>query len=181
LATPPSIGAGGGIGAACQKEGATLALDEINAKGGIKGMKFELVIEDDKGDPKEAANVAKKFTADENIKVVIGHVTSPTSFAAAPIYQRAKMPEIIALASNPDLTKQGNYIFQNTTTQLVESPTGARYAIKNLGKKNIAFIYINDDWGNSVKVYFPKAVEELGGKLVARKPIRPMKLTSGTY
>lgn len=156
-----------------QKEGAVLAVEEINAKGGIKGRAFELVAEDDKNDPKESANVAKKFAADENIKVVIGHLSSPTSFAAAPIYERAKLPNIISLASNPDLPKQGTYIFQNTTTQEVESPSAARYIIKNLGKKNIAFVYINDDWGNSVKAYFPKSVDELGGKLVATEAYTP--------
>lgn len=156
-----------------QKQGADLAVAEINAKGGINGIKFDLIVEDDKADPKEAANVAKKFTADPKIKVVIGHLTTPMSFAAGPIYQRAKVPQIISLASNPNLPKQGDYIFQNTTVQTAESPGAARYAIKHVRAKKVALIYINDDWGASVKEIFPKAVEELGGKIVAIEAYTP--------
>jgi branched-chain amino acid transport system substrate-binding protein len=171
LATPLS-GRGADWGR-MQKEGAMLALEEINAKGGVKGMKLELQIEDDKADPKEAATVAKKLVANQKIKVVIGHLTSPTSFAAAPIYQRAKVPMLIALASNPALPKLGDYIFHNSATQLDESPAAAKYAADILKVKKVAFIYINDDWGASVKDVFPNAAKDRGIEVVATEAYTP--------
>jgi branched-chain amino acid transport system substrate-binding protein len=156
-----------------QKQGVELAVQEINAKGGIKGFKFEVVTEDDKMDPKEAANIAKKFGSDEKIKVVVGGFTSSGSFAAAPIFQKARLPFIVSLASNPKIPDEGTYIFQNATTQLDESPATAWYAVKKLGAKKIALIHSNDDWGRSVREYFPKAVQKMGGEMVAIEAYTP--------
>src|SRR6185503_17190102 len=62
-------------------EGAQLAADEVNAKGGIKGKKVVIRVEDDKGDPKEAATVAQKFASDDAILAVLGHYSSSACFA----------------------------------------------------------------------------------------------------
>src|SRR4030042_3280419 len=75
-----------------QRMGVELALAEINSRGGVRGVKFNYKMEDDKMDNKEAANIAKKFVADKEVKVVIGSINTPTVFAAAPIYERGKLP-----------------------------------------------------------------------------------------
>lgn len=150
-----------------QKQGVEFAVQEINAKGGIKGIKFEVVTEDDKLDPKEAANIAKKFGSNEKIKVVVGGAGTSPAFAAAPIFQKEKLPFIVSLASNPKIADEGTYIFQNCTTQLGESPATAWYAVKKLGAKKIALIHSNDDLGRSVRDYFPQAVKKMGGEMVA--------------
>ena len=150
-----------------QKQGVDLAVQEINAKGGIKGIKFEVVPEDDKLDPKEAANIAKKFGSNEKIKVVVGGCGTSPAFAAAPIFQKEKLPFIVSLASNPKIPDEGTYIFQNATTQLDESPATAWYAVKKLKAKKIALIHSNDDLGRSVRETFPKAVQKMGGEMVA--------------
>lgn len=156
-----------------QKQGVEMAVQEINAKGGVKGIKFELLIEDDKGDPKESATVAKKFASNEKIKVVLGGFSSAVSFADAPIFQKARLPFIVSLGSHPKIPDEGTYIFQNSTTQLDESPAAAWYCIKKLGAKKIALIHVNDDWGRSVREYFPKAVGKMGGEMVAIEAYTP--------
>ena len=156
-----------------QKMGVDLALEEINAKGGVNGYKFACEIGDDRMENKEAANLAKKFVSDPKIKVVIGSINTPTVFAAAPIYERGKLPYIVSWASHPDIAKQGKYIFQNDLNMDYEPMAAAQYAIKNLGLKKIAFMYINDDWGNVVKERFLKAVPKLGGEIVASEAYSP--------
>jgi len=156
-----------------QKQGVTMAVDEINGKGGVNGVKFEVITEDDKGDPKESANVAQKFVADARIKVVIGPFSSPSCFAAGPIYQRAKLAIIPSLASNSDIPKQGNYIFQNSSTHADDAPGTAHYLVNVLKAKKIALVYINDDFGRGYKQHLEPAVEKLGGEFVAAEAYNP--------
>ena len=168
----PFSGSGADYGR-MQKMGVDLALEEINGKGGVKEYKLDYKTEDDKMENKEAANIAKKFVSDPGIKVVIGSINTPTVFAAAPIYERGKLPYIVSWASHPDIPKQGKYIFQNDLNMDYEPVAAARYAINNLGLKKLAFMHINDDWGNIVKAKFPPAVEKLGGKVVAIEAYSP--------
>ena len=79
---------------------AQLAADEVNAKGGIKGKKVVIRVEDNKGDPKEAATVAEKFASDDKVLAVVGHYTSSACFAAIPIYTRARLATISPSASH---------------------------------------------------------------------------------
>jgi len=156
-----------------QKMGAELATELINAKGGVRGYKFGFVVGDDKMDPKEAANVAKKFSVNSNILAVTGSVNSPTVFAAGPIYNRAKLAYLVCWASHPNIPKIGKYVFQSDLTQDQEAPAAALYAINTLGAKRVAFIHINDAWGNSVRDRLPQAVEKLGGEMVAVEAYTP--------
>jgi branched-chain amino acid transport system substrate-binding protein len=156
-----------------QKMGVELALAEINGRGGVKGYKFDFKVEDDKMDNKEAANIAKKFVANNEVKVVIGSINTPTVFASAPIYERGKLPYLVSWASHPDIPKQGKYIFQNDLNMDYEPAAAARFAIKNLGLKRLAFMHINDDWGAVCRDRFPPAVEKLGGKVVSIEAYQP--------
>src|SRR5438552_3624586 len=88
-------------------EGAQLAADEANQKGGINGKKVVIRVEDDKGDPKDAATVAQKFASDDRILAVLGHYSSSACFAAIPIYSKAHLATITPSASHTDLTNQG--------------------------------------------------------------------------
>src|SRR5262249_33041336 len=87
-------------------EGAQLAADEVNQKGGINGKKVVIRVEDDKGDPKDAATVAQKFASDDRILAVLGHYSSSACFAAIPIYSKAHLATITPSASHTDLTTQ---------------------------------------------------------------------------
>ena len=156
-----------------QKMGVDMALDEINGKGGVRGYKFAYQAEDDKMDNKEAANIAKKFTSDPKIMIVIGSINTPTVLAAAPIYERAKMPYLVSWASHPDIPKQGKYIFQNDLNMDYEPWAAVKYAKNNLGLKKLAFMNINDDWGNICKVKFKSSAEKEGMEIVAMEAYQP--------
>jgi branched-chain amino acid transport system substrate-binding protein len=149
-------------------EGAQLAADEANARGGIKGRKVVIRVEDDKGDPKEAATVAQKFASDDRILAVLGHYSSSACFAAIPIYTRAHLATITPSASHTDLTKQGGkYMFRMWSPISVYVPDLAQYTVKKLGKKSVGVIYVQNDWGIQTKDYFVKELEKLGGRVAA--------------
>ena len=149
-------------------EGAQLAADEVNAKGGIKGKKVVIRVEDDKGDPKDAATVAQKFASDDAVLAVLGHYSSSACFAAIPIYTKARLATITPSASHTDLTKQGGkYMFRMWSPISVYVPDLAQYTVKKLGKKNIGVVYVQNDWGIQTKDYFVKEVEKLGARVAA--------------
>jgi len=153
-------------------EGAQLAADEVNQKGGIKGKKVVIRVEDDKGDPKDAATVAQKFASDDRVLAVLGHYSSSACFAAIPIYSKAHLATITPSASHTDLTKQGGkYMFRMWSPISVYVPDLAQYTVKKLGKKNVAVVYAQNDWGIQTKDYFLKELEKLGAKVAATEVV----------
>lgn len=155
------------------KNAAELAIEKVNAKGGVNGKKLKLVVGDSKADPKEAANIAQKFVSDSNIMAVIGDFTSTAALAGAPIYQKSGLVQLSPTSSHPDFTKQGNYIFRNIASQAVEGPALADYVVKDLNKKKVAIVYIKNDWGIVAHEFFMKKAKELGADIVAVEPYLP--------
>ena len=149
------------------KRAAELMAKKVNEGGGVDGQQIKLEIIDDKNDAKEATNVAQKLVSDKDVVGVIGHFSSTASLAAAPIYERNGLVELSPTSSHPDFTSQGTYMFRNINTQATEGPILANFALNDLNKKNIAVIYINNDWGITAKDNFIKGVEDLGGNITA--------------
>jgi branched-chain amino acid transport system substrate-binding protein len=145
-----------------------LAVDKVNAAGGVKGKKIELVLMDSKGDAKESAEIARKFSQDQQILAVIGDFSSTCCMAGAPIYQEAGLVQISPTASHPDFAKMGDFQFGTVGRQDDEGPFMAKYVAKKFLKaKKVAVIYINNDWGLVTTEYFKKAAQKEGVKIVA--------------
>ncbi|MDR2179843.1 MAG: ABC transporter substrate-binding protein [Synergistaceae bacterium] len=149
------------------KNANTLAVDEINAKGGVLGKKVELIIMDSKSDPKEAALIAQKFTADKSIVAQVGDFSSTACFAAAPVYERAKMVQLAPTSSHPEFTKQGEYMFTISGLQNSRTPFIVEHVLRDyLHKKKVALIYPNNDFGLAVQREFGPACEKFGLEIV---------------
>lgn len=142
-----------------------LAAEHVNAKGGVNGAQLKLIIEDSKSDPKEGVLIAQKFVSDPRILAVVGDFNSSTSMAAAEIYNPGGLVQISPTASHPDFTAIGEYIFRAGTTQAMEGPFLAEWAVEDLGIKSIASIYINNDWGLVANQYFVEKAKELGATI----------------
>jgi branched-chain amino acid transport system substrate-binding protein len=155
------------------KQGMEVAIDQINKAGGIKGRMIEIVVGDSRADPKEAALVAQKFTANPKIVAVVGDFTSSCAMAAAPIYESAQMVQVSPSSSHPDFTRLGKFMFRNTPTQEYEAPFLAKWAVRDLGKKKVATIYIKNDWGISTNKYFVETAKSLGAEVVAQEEFLP--------
>lgn len=153
--------------------GFDLALEEINANGGIDGRKLDYVFEDSQSDPKQSVAIARKFTTNPQIVVEVGDFASPASMAASPIYQRAGLVQFGFTNSHPDFTKGGDYMWSNSISQAEEQPKLAEYAVKGLGLKKIAVLHLNTDWGRTSKDNFISGAEKLGASVVVSEGYLP--------
>ena len=104
------------------KQGFDLALDEINAAGGIKGRPLAYIFEDSQSDPRQSVAIAQKFVADPKIVVELGDFSSPASMAASPIYQRPGLVQFGFTNSHPDFTKGGDFMWSTSVSQADEQP-----------------------------------------------------------
>jgi branched-chain amino acid transport system substrate-binding protein len=146
------------------KKGFDLALDEINASGGINGRPLAYVFEDTQSDPRQTVTVARKYVADERIAVEVGDFSSAASMAASPIYQAAEMVQFGFTNSHPDFTKGGDYVWSNAVNQKDEMPLLADF-LRDLGLKKIAVLHLNSDWGRTAKDLLVEAVKQRGGEI----------------
>ncbi len=142
----------------------TVAVEEINEAGGIKGRKIELVYEDSQGDPKQTVAIAQKFVDDRRILAVLGDIPTPAIMAASPVFQKARMVQM-SMGSHPDLTKAGEFIFANQMSQRQIAASLATIAVNRLGKTQ-AVLYRNTDWGKVVQSIYVEKLKELGGQVV---------------
>jgi branched-chain amino acid transport system substrate-binding protein len=152
--------------------GARLAIEELNAKGvmiGGKKAKFELLAEDDAGDPKQGTAAAQKLV-DSKVNGVIGHLNSGTSIPASKVYSDAGIPQISPSATNPKFTRNGyKTTFRVVADDVHLGGTLGRYAAKDLKGKSIAVIDDRTAYGQGVADEFEKGVKGAGGKVVGRE------------
>ncbi len=150
------------------ENGARMAIDELNAKGttiGGKKVKFEMLAEDDAGDPKQGTAVAQKLV-DSKVNGVVGHLNSGTSIPASKIYSDAGIPQISPSATNPKFTRQGfKTTFRVVADDVHLGGTLGRYAVKEMKGKSIAVIDDRTAYGQGVAEEFTKAVKASGGAI----------------
>ncbi len=148
--------------------GARMAIDELNAKGvmiGGKKAKFELLAEDDAGDPKQGTAVAQKLV-DSKVNGVVGHLNSGTSIPASKVYSDAGIPQISPSATNPKFTRNGyKTTFRVVADDVHLGGTLGRYAVKELAGKSIVTIDDRTAYGQGVAEEFAKAVKASGGAI----------------
>ena len=144
------------------RNGFQLALDEINAAGGINGDKLQLVIEDEQGKKEEAINVFKKLIFQDKVLLVFGHTLSNSAQAADPIAQAAKTVAFGTSNTADGITSIGDYVFRNSVTEADVLPETIKMAVKKSGIKKVAVMYGNDDvFTKSGYDNFKKALEDL--------------------
>ncbi len=160
------------------ESGARLAVEEINAKGGLEvgGKKYtlELVPEDDAGDPKTGAVVAQKIADDKSIVAVVGHYNSGVTMVANPIYARANLASL-TVSTNPDVTRKAPKITDNLTSVFrmdahdgMQGPALAVFAQKK-GVKKIAILDDATAYGKGLSDEVAKKAKELGLDVAVRE------------
>jgi branched-chain amino acid transport system substrate-binding protein len=151
-------------------EGVKLAVDEINAAGGIGGRKIRLVVEDDQGKAEEAATVVTKLITRDNVIAVIGENSSNQSLAAGPICQTNGVPMISPSSTNPNVTKKGDYIFRVCFTDPYQGKALATFVHDNLKLDTAAVLKDNkNDYSVGLTQFFTQEFTRLGGKVVVEQ------------
>ena len=144
--------------------GAQIAIEEINNEGGINGKKVELIIEDGKCDPKEAATVAQKLINLDNVKVILGGHCSPETLGAAPIAEQNKVILFASVSTSPGITNAGDYIFRNSPVSTQMAIIMANFAY-NEDFRRIAIITEQTAYAKPIVDTFKKEFERLGGEI----------------
>lgn len=142
------------------KEGFGLALDQVNAAGGIDGHPVDLIWEDSQSDPKQSVPVAQKFVDDQRIIAELGDFSSTASMAASPVYERAHLVQYGFTNSSPDFTKGGNYMWSPSVSQST-SEIQQTDALVKYGPR-VAVLYLDTTWGNATYSIFKDEAAKQG-------------------
>jgi len=152
---------------ASSRQSVELAVKEINDRGGIAGKRIELIVYDDRFDPKEAVSIAQKLIGlDKVVAVVSGSYSGPTR-AVAPIYQEAKIPMVVSYAVHPDITKAGEYIFRQSFIGTVQGAAGGETAAKLMNAKTTSILTMDNDFGRTLAGAFKNQAEKRGVKILS--------------
>jgi len=139
--------------------GAKIAADEINAKGGVLGKKIELIIEDNKSNPTEAAAVAEKLITADKVPVMMGAWGSSLTLAVMPKLMEYKVPMVVETSSSGKITTSGNpYIFRISPPSSVEA-AAFKTILPKMSVKKADFLVINNDWGRGAAEDFGKTLK----------------------
>jgi branched-chain amino acid transport system substrate-binding protein len=153
------------------KNGLILALDEINASGGIKrrgeseGKKIDIIFEDDGTDETKAVNSAKTLIKTAKVPLIIGGVTSSSALALAPVCEAEKVVLLSPTASSPKLSGAGQYVFRNYPSDALEGKVMAEYAVRRMNVRDVAIFYIDNEYGQGLMTVFKERFTGLGGNI----------------
>jgi branched-chain amino acid transport system substrate-binding protein len=154
------------------KLGMDLALDEINAKGGLRGRILTLDYEDTQSDPKQSVVVAERFVEDRRIVAELGDFSSAASIAASPIYQRARLLQFGFTNSAPAFTAGGTYMWSTSRTTRQDSTLIAHTTVARYGHK-VAVAYQDSAWGTSAATAYLAAAKTQKADVVAVESYLP--------
>ena len=147
--------------------GLTVAIDELNASGGVLGRKFELVRRDDEATPAKGVIAARELVYKEKVAVLFGGLDTPVSLAIVPIMNQAKVPFMGPWAAGTPITKNGanpNFVFRVSAVDEIVDKAMLQYAQKNFGTKKPGLILINNPWGSSNEKGLQAAMSAKGVK-----------------
>ncbi len=148
--------------------GARLAVDDLNAAGGILGRPVELVVEDNRSLPGESATAAKKLITRNKVVALIGECASSRTLEAAPVAQAAGLPLVTPASTNPKVTAVGDCIFRVCFADPFQGAVLATYAWKNLGLRRAALLIDSTaPYSVGLAEVFAQTFTALGGAIVA--------------
>ena len=142
--------------------GAEIAVDWINAAGGVLGQKLELVIYDDQNKPDQAVPIANKLIGQDKVPVAISGSYSAPTRAAAAVFQSAGIPYFSAYGVHPDITKGGNFVFRGVTLGPPQGKGAAKFILDKYGKVKVTMLTMNNDFGESIADGFKEEAPKLG-------------------
>jgi len=147
--------------------GTQMAVDELNAAGGLLGKQIKLLTEDTQSKAGESQTVVNKLVSRDGVVAVLGEVASGRSLEAAPVCQGAGVPMISPSSTNPDVTKTGDYIFRVCFIDPFQGTVMANFAAKTLKAKRVAvFTDAKSDYSKGLAKYFKQQHQKNGGEIV---------------
>jgi branched-chain amino acid transport system substrate-binding protein len=152
------------------RRGAVFAVEEINAAGGVLGRPLELVVEDTRSLPGEAATAVKKLITRDQVAAVVSGTGSSAALEAAPICQTAGVPLMAATATSARVTEAGNYIFRACFIDPFQGTVLAKFARQTLRARRVALLVANGSaYSVGLARYFKERFTADGGEIAAEQ------------
>src|ERR1700726_2826649 len=149
--------------------GLTIAIDEINARGGVLGGRMlELVRRDDESNPAKGQTAARELIDKEGVVAIFGGIDSPVSLAIVPVMNMAKVPFMGVWAAATNITRNGanpNFVFRVSAVDVLVDRALIKYATTKFGAKKPGLMLVNNGWGESKINGLTAAAEAAGIKL----------------
>ena len=150
------------------RNGAMLAVEQINGAGGVLGKPILLLAEDDRGEASEAASSVSKLITRDHVVALIGEQASSRTLAAAPIAQSYGVPLISPTSTNEEVTKKGDYIFRACFIDAYQGRAVADFARRNLKAQTAAILTdAKSDYSVGLAQAFRRSFESLGGRITS--------------
>jgi branched-chain amino acid transport system substrate-binding protein len=145
------------------KNGGEMAVEDINAAGGVLGKKLDLDVGDDACDPKQAVAVANQMTG-AGVALVAGHYCSGSSIPASQVYAESNMVQISPASTNPAFTddRAGPNIYRVCGRDDQQGGVAGKYLAKNFADKNVAVVHDKTAYGKGLADETKKAMNEAG-------------------
>jgi branched-chain amino acid transport system substrate-binding protein len=144
--------------------GLTIAIDEINKRGGVLGGRMlELIRRDDESNPSKGQVAALELIHKEKVAMLFGGIDSPVSLAIVPIANKEKIPFMGVWAAATPITRNGanpNFVFRVSAVDVLVDKALVQYAITRYGAKRLGLLLINNPWGESNAQGLTAAIEE---------------------
>jgi branched-chain amino acid transport system substrate-binding protein len=151
-------------------KGTLLAVEELNAAGGLLGKQIEFIYEDNRSTPGESATIAKKLITRDKVVAILGEVASGRSLEAAPIAQANKVPMISPSSTNPKVTETGDYIFRVCFTDPFQGRLLAEFAKRTLKAQKVAIVSdVSAPYSMGLAQYFREPFVANGGQVVSEQ------------
>ena len=151
-------------------KGTQLAVDELNAHGGLLGRKVDLITEDNQSQAGQSATVVRKLISSDGVVAILGEVASSRSLEAAPICQQNKIPMISPASTNPKVTEAGDYIFRVCFIDPFQGTVMANFARKTLKLQNVAVLTdVKSDYSVGLAKFFKEGLVAGGGMIAVEQ------------
>jgi len=147
------------------QEGIELALQEINASGGVLGKQIVVVYEDTQALPKEGVSAYRKLVSVDGVPAIIDDSVSGVTLAMAPMAEKDNVVILATGATAPKISEAGEYIFRIWNSDAYEGEISADYAFDTLGLRSVAILYINNEYGKGLEEVFKSRFESRGGNV----------------
>lgn len=145
--------------------GLQVAIDQINAAGGVLGKKFELVRRDDESNPAKGVLAARELVQKEKVVAFFGGIDTPVSLAIVPFANSSKVPFLAVWAAGTAITRNGaeeNYVFRVSAVDELVDEAMIDFAVKTHATKKPGLMLINNPWGESNEAGLKKAAGAKG-------------------
>jgi branched-chain amino acid transport system substrate-binding protein len=148
------------------RNGIDLALEEINAAGGVGGGTIAVVYRDDATNEDRGRQVTEELISQESVRIIIGAISSPVTLAIAPICEQKRVVLLSPSSSAPKISEAGDYIYRNYPSDIVEGTSMAKFA-KDLGLERVVIFALDNEFGEGLAHVFTQQYESRFRQVVA--------------